>query len=72
MLHGFDKQQAFTMNGAPVEFRIQASQVLDPLADLEYLYFDKQQFRTLREKETARPQKVLVVDNAAEVEIAWQ
>ena len=72
VLHGFDHQDNFAGNGVPLEVHNQSEQTLDPLADLEYLYFDKEQFRALREKETSLPQKVLRFDNVPEIEISWQ
>jgi alpha-glucosidase len=72
VLHGFDRQERFALNGKAVNVSKQASRILDPLADLEYLYYDKQQFRSLREKETTLPQKRLLVDNAPEVTISWE
>lgn len=72
VLHGFDQQRGFTVNGKAAESQNQVSRILDPLADLEYLYFDKKQYAALREKETALPQRVILMDNAAELDISWQ
>jgi len=47
------------------------ARILDPLADLEPLYFDKEQYRSLRKKETSLPQKTLIVDNRPEIVISW-
>jgi alpha-glucosidase len=71
VLHGFSTQNRFRENGRPAAVQESEARILDPLADLEPLYFDKEQFRLLREKETTLPQKTLTVDNTAEIVISW-
>jgi len=71
VLHGFDGRSGFKVNGGVVEVRQQSSRILDPLADLEPLYFDKNLFRSLQEKEATLPQKILLVDNAPEIVVEW-
>jgi len=38
---------------------------------MEPLYFDKEQFRSLRDKEKMLPQKMLIVDNTSEIVVSW-
>jgi alpha-glucosidase len=71
VLHGFGTQDRFRENGSPAAIQQVEGRILDPLADLEPLYFDREQYRSLREKETIRPQKTLIVDNAPEIVISW-
>jgi hypothetical protein len=70
-LHGFGAQDRFRENGSPAVVQQAETRILDPLADLEPLYFDKEQYRSLREKETTLPQKTLIVDNTPEIVISW-
>jgi len=72
VLHGFGAQNGFRENGRPVAAQQIVSRILDPLGDLEPLYFDKDQFRLLRDKEKMLPQKTLIVDNSPEIVISWQ
>jgi alpha-glucosidase len=71
VLHGFDAQDRFRENGRPAVVQQAEMRILDPLADLEPLYFDKEQYRSLREKEATLPQKTLIVDNTTEIVISW-
>jgi alpha-glucosidase len=72
VLHGFDLKTGFRENGRPAAVQPMEQRILDPLADLEPLYFDKEQYRSLREKETTQPQKTLIVDNTPEIVISWE
>jgi alpha-glucosidase len=72
VLHGFDAATAFQLDGRPVEAREETVRLLDPLADLEPLYFDHAQFRELRAHESMRAQKVLRFDNAAASVVSWR
>jgi alpha-glucosidase len=72
VLHGFGSQEGFRVNDSTVPAQKLASRILDPLGDLAPLYFDKEQFRSLRDKEPMLPQKMLTIDNAAEIVISWQ
>lgn len=71
VLHGFSAVDGFRANGAPVVTQQIVSRILDPLGDLEPLYFDKQQFQSLRDKETMLPQETLIVDNTPEIVVSW-
>jgi alpha-glucosidase len=71
VLHGFATQDRFLENGRPAAIQQVEGRILDPLADLEPLYFDKEQYRSLREKEITQPQKTLIVDNTPEIVISW-
>jgi len=72
VLHGFERQEKFTCNGKPVEARQEVVRLMDPLGDMESLYFDKEQFRALREKENMSPEKIFIVENGAEIVVAWE
>jgi alpha-glucosidase len=72
VLHGFGTQDLFRENGRPAAVQPVEGRILDPLADLEPLYFDQEQYRSLREKEIALPQKTLIVDNTPEIVISWE
>ena len=71
VLHGFGARNSFVVNGEPIAVQQVVSRILDPLRDLEPLYFDKQQFHALREKETMLPQKMMIVDNVPGIVISW-
>lgn len=71
VLHGFGSHTGFRKNNGPASTEDITSRLIDPLGDLEPLYFDKEQFRSLREKEKMLPQKMLVVDNSNEIVISW-
>ena len=71
VLHGFGAQDQFRENGRSARVEQTDARILDPLGDLEPLYFDKVQFRSLRERETTLPQKTLIVDNTPEIVISW-
>jgi alpha-glucosidase len=71
VLHGFGTTDGFRVNGSPATTQQIASRILDPLGDLEPLYFDKQQFQALRDKETMLPQKMLILENAPELVVSW-
>lgn len=51
--------------------RRNAADILDPLGDLEPIYFDKEQFHALRDKETTLQQELLIVENTPEIVISW-
>jgi len=72
VLHGFEKEGNFLCDGKSVTVREETRPIVDPLDELEPLYFDKAQFRGLREKERMKPQKTVIVENADEIMISWE
>lgn len=72
VLHGFAARNGFRANSRPATPQETIARILDPLGDLEPLYFDKNQFRALRDKEPMLPQKTLIIDNAPEITISWE
>jgi alpha-glucosidase len=72
VLHGFGAQNGFRENGRLAAVEQMETRILDPLADLEQLSVDTEQYRSLREKETALPQKTLIFDNSPEIVISWE
>jgi len=70
-LHGFSEKHGFVANGRPAAMRQISSRILDLLGDLEPIYFDKEQFHTLHDKETTLQQELLIVENTPEIVISW-
>lgn len=71
VLHGFGSHAGFRTNNGAASIEEITSHLLDPLGDMEPLYFDKEQFRSLRDKEKMLPQKMLIVDNTSEIVVSW-
>jgi alpha-glucosidase len=72
VLHGFGGRTGFASNGNPLDVQEETSRILDPLSDLEDLYYDKPQFRKLRESETSLPQQTIVIANEPELVVTWK
>ena len=72
VLHGFGEQNGFRENGRPAAVEQTEARILNPLADLEQLSLDTEQYRSLREKETSLPQKTLIFENSPEIVISWE
>jgi len=72
VLHGFPPLQGLTANGAPVAAKSLLVRLIDPLAELDEVYYDPELKRSLHEADAMLPQQVLEIDNAPELDIRWQ
>jgi alpha-glucosidase len=72
VLHGFDDLRAATVNGVATPTRAATVRMLDPLAELADVYYDKGYLAELRSAEAMKPQKLLEFDNAKEINVRWR
>jgi alpha-glucosidase len=71
VLHGFGELGGATVNGKAAAVKAQVVRMLDPLAALDDVYWDKGMLERLREAEPMPPQATLEFDDAAEVVVSW-
>jgi len=72
ILHGFGTVRGATVNGKTTAVQSQVVRMLDPLAALADVYWDKQQLERLRQLEQMPPQATLEFDDAPEVVVRWR
>jgi hypothetical protein len=64
--------QEATVNGAATPVQSQVIRMLDPLAALSDVYWNKQQLESLRQMEPMPPQATLEFDDAPDVVVRWR
>jgi alpha-glucosidase len=72
VFHGFSPMQGATVNGAATSVQSQVVRMLDPLAALGDVYWNKQQLESLRALEPMKPQATLEFDDAPDVVVRWR
>lgn len=72
VLHGFGTLRGVTVNGAAAAVESRVVRMLDPLAALSDVYWDKQQLERLREAEPMAPQATFEFDDAPEIVVRWR
>jgi alpha-glucosidase len=72
VLHGFGELNGATVNGKAAAVEPKVVRMLDPLAALSDVYWDKGMLERLREAEPMAPQATLEFDDAAEVVVSWR
>lgn len=72
VLHGFESLAGATVNGTASPVQSQVVRMLDPLAELSDVYWDKRALESLRQSEPMEPQSSLEFDDAPEIVVRWR
>ncbi|HEY7642387.1 MAG TPA: TIM-barrel domain-containing protein [Steroidobacteraceae bacterium] len=72
ILHGFEGVAGATVNGVATTVQSRVVRMLDPLAALSDVYWDKHTLERLRGLEPMKPQATLEFDDAAQVVVRWR
>jgi len=72
IFHGFDTLEALTANGKPMALQREVVRLLDPLAYLGEVYYDKGAMQRLRDAELMPAQHTVTLANEPEIVVRWQ
>jgi alpha-glucosidase len=72
VLHDFDGARRMTVNGEVAATRLETVRMLNPLAELDDVYYDKTFLAGLQKAESMKPQTILEFADAPEITVRWR